>query len=100
MDIGPPKFQRFSAISIVTGIHITIVVTSDFVVFYNESSKLLLVFLPNTDRLQQVEDYVRGCRKLLKYLPCILPAAQLCFIFMPTYKYPIASVSPYDKNSP
>jgi hypothetical protein len=63
-------------------------------------SKLLLVFLPNTDRLQQVEDYVRGCRKLLKYLPCILPAAQLCFIFMPTYKYPIASVSPYDKNSP
>lgn len=44
MDIGPPKFQRFSAISIVTGIHITIVVTSDFIVFYNESAKMMLVF--------------------------------------------------------
>ena len=44
MDFGPPKFQRFSAISIVTGIHITIVVASDFVVFYNESAKVMLVF--------------------------------------------------------
>jgi hypothetical protein len=26
---------------------------------------LLLLFLPNTDRLQQIEDYVRGCTRQL-----------------------------------
>ncbi|XP_076109868.1 uncharacterized protein LOC143078786 [Mytilus galloprovincialis] len=43
MDIGPPKFQKFSAILIITAVHLVIVVTSDFVVFYEASAKVMLV---------------------------------------------------------
>lgn len=43
MDIGPPKFQKVSMILTITVIHIGIVMTSDFIVFYEASAKAMLV---------------------------------------------------------
>ena len=39
----------------------------------------LILLLPKTDRLQQVEDYVRGCTWLLKRVENYLQVWQVCF---------------------
>lgn len=43
MEIGPPRFQKMSVILTITGIHVGIVLVSDFVVFYEAAAKAMLV---------------------------------------------------------